>query len=278
MLGFLTSGFTLNAGIKLVNEARAADAGAADALFQQGYDKFAEISSTNGKYAQAVYHWGFGLLHQANTKSGNEAIKMLEQAIDKFTVCLNVKPDYMGAAMDGGVAYLTLAKLKGVALDNELYAKAKESFDKAEAIQEGCASYNLACLYAMNNEADAAHRALEKARELGLVPDPEVVLADEDLANIHSQPWFDRFIESISIVEEREKLSHGFNYASGKPSKPKTVESTTETVEAAQAETKTADDQVEASTPEPVVETLDESTEAETSSSTESNDKADTKD
>ncbi len=202
MLGFLTSGFTLNAGIKLVNEARAADAGAADALYQQAYDKFASIAATNGKYAQAIYHWGFGLLHQANNKSGDDAVRILNEAIDKFTVCQNVKPDYMGAAVDGGVAYLNIARIKVLPLDHEVYAKAKESFEKAETIQEGCASYNLACMYAMNNEGDAALRALEKARDLGLIPDKNMVLADDDLTNIRSQPWFDRFIESLDVEEE----------------------------------------------------------------------------
>lgn len=202
ILGYLLSGTQLEKAKRLTLEARKDGGDKADQLFQQAYDIFATIPESSSNYADALYYWGFAILHQAFTKPSAEAIKIFEQAITKFSLCKTTSPEHLGAAIDSGVALMGLAKCKQVNLDNELYSKAKESFEKAEKIQQGSASYNLACMYALHNESDACLKALENARAHGLVPDEQDIINDDDLKNVKQSPWFAKFIKSLAEKEE----------------------------------------------------------------------------
>lgn len=65
------------------------------------------------------------------------------------------KSDYLGAALDWGVALMEMAALQGAADKEASYVLAKEKFTIANEIQEGVASYNFACLHAVHNDFDA---------------------------------------------------------------------------------------------------------------------------
>ncbi len=205
ILGYLLSGSKLEKAKKLTLEAREEKGEKADQLFQQAYDNFSTISEKSSNYADAIYYWGFAILHQAFTKPSNEAIAIFEEAIAKFSTCKTISPKHLGASIDNGVALMGLAKSKQVNIDNELYSKAKESFETAEKIQQGSASYNLACLHALRNESDACLNALENARNYGLVPDEQNIINDEDLKNIKQLPWFTDYIKSLAEVKEEEE-------------------------------------------------------------------------
>ncbi len=204
ILEFFTSSWKVNAGKKLTTQAREAAEGQADSLFASAYENFAAVPENNKSYADAMYNWGFALLHQADTKSSDAAKALYEQAVEKFNKCLATNPNYLGAAIDGGVALLALARETGASLDDKLYLRAKESFETAETIQEGTASYNLACIHAMNNNEQECIAALNKARDLGLIPETKQIMEDEDLDNIKSMSRFKEFIESLLIEEEEE--------------------------------------------------------------------------
>jgi len=205
ILGYLLSGNELKKAKKLTLEARQEQGDKADQLFQQAYDSFSTISESFSKYPDALYYWGFALLQQALTKPSEEASKVFEEAINKFSFCKTISPLHLGVAVDGGVALLGLAKSKQVALDDELYVKAKESFESAESIQHGSASYNLACMYAMQNNGEACLKALESARDHGLVPDEQDIVNDDDLQNVKQLPWFSEYIKSLAEDEEEKE-------------------------------------------------------------------------
>lgn len=202
ILSFLLSDIKFKKAKKLTHAARQEQGEKADQLFQQAYDNFSDISKSYSKYADAVHSWGFALLNQAQSKPASEAISIFEEAVNKFSLCKTISPQHLGAAVDGGVALLGLAKSKQVDLDDELYRKAKESFEAAEKIQSGSASYNLACIHALNNEGDACLKALEKARDDGLIPDETEIINDDDLKNVKESPWFAEFMQSLA--EEKQ--------------------------------------------------------------------------
>ena len=127
--------------------------------------------------------------------------------ITKFSLCDTVKPNHIGASLDKGVALMALAKVKGLSSDGDLYIKANESFLNAEEIQHGSASYNLACLHALHNKADACLESLEKARDCGLIPDEQDILNDADLNNVKKLSWFREFIASLADKEEPAKVT-----------------------------------------------------------------------
>jgi len=206
IINYLLSGSSFTKAKKLTLEARQEQGEKADQLFQQAYDSFSAISESYSEYSDALHSWGFALLHQAQSKPSKEAIKIYEEAISKLSLCQSVSPTHLGGALDGGVALLGLAKSQQVSFDNELYDKAKKSFESAEKIQLGSSAYNLACLYALQNKQDACLKSLEAARDCGLLPDEQNIINDADLKNVKQLPWFSELITSLAEKEEEDEI------------------------------------------------------------------------
>lgn len=192
----------LKAAIKQTTEARSSEGHTADQLFKKVYQDYAEVVSNEPLVAEALYNWGLALLHQARTKSGDLAADLYQDAIAKFSFCLTIEPAYLGAALDGGVAYMELARVKAVEPNDSLYGRAKNYFEKANAIQAGSASYNLACIYGLRGEKEACHNALEISKNKGYLPIAADILADPDLYRVKDQGWFVDFMESLSKKPE----------------------------------------------------------------------------
>jgi tetratricopeptide (TPR) repeat protein len=202
LLSSFTKNSRLQAAIKTVAQARKSEGGKADQLFLKAYAEFAEVIGGDLVLAQSLYNWGFALLQQAKTKSGEAAIKRYEEAVNKFSFCATVDPNFLGAAIDGGVALMELARIKAVAIDDSLYVSAKEHFERAESIHKGTAVYNLACIYALMENDDACQAALLDAVKHGNLPSEQEVLQDPDLDKVKTKSWFLDFIESLHTVAE----------------------------------------------------------------------------
>jgi hypothetical protein len=150
VVNYLLSGSKLKKAKMLSAAARLEDGEKADQLFQEAFDNFSSVSSSRVGYPDALHGWGLALVNQAQKKSADTAIKILEEAITKFNLCDAVKAHHLGASLDGGVALMGLAKAKGLNADDDLYVKAKESFLNAENIQQGSARLHiiwLACMH-----------------------------------------------------------------------------------------------------------------------------------
>jgi len=200
-LASFTKRNTLNESIKKTQQARKSGDETADGLFKSAYQGFAEVLQDDPLRADTLYHWGFALLHQAKTKTGAEAGALLQDAIDKFTFCQLINPKYLAAAIDGGVAYMDLARFQNAQADDPLYANAKRQFETANRIQKATASYNLACIHALKNDQPACQKALEDARDHGQLPDTAVMQDDQDLANATKQTWFAEFLKTLTGTE-----------------------------------------------------------------------------
>jgi hypothetical protein len=204
LLDSLTKKSRLNSYIKQTAQARKNEGAKADHLFKTVYQGYAEIVSGDPLRAEALYFWGHALLHQAKTKAGEEAARLYRDAIAKFSFCMTIEPNYLAAAIDGGVSFMDLARLQGVAYDDELYSLARKEFEKANAIQAGAASYNLACISALQGDADACLKALENAKNKGSLPDSSDILNDPDLASVKERDWFLQFMETLNEPKQAD--------------------------------------------------------------------------
>ncbi|MDP1770856.1 MAG: hypothetical protein Q8L15_01125 [Methylobacter sp.] len=198
----ITKKSRLKTAIKQTTEARSSEGSMADQLFKKAYQDYAEVVSNEPVIAEALYNWGFALLHQARTKRGDEAARLYQDAIAKFSFCLTIEPAYLGAAIDGGVAYMELARVKGVGPTDSLYGRAQNYFEKANAIQAGSASYNLACIYGLRSDKEACLNALEISKGKGSLPVPADILADPDMSGVIYQDWFVDFMDSLNKEPE----------------------------------------------------------------------------
>jgi len=224
LLDSFLSGASLDKANVKTAQARKAEGEKADSLFQEAYENFQKSVAKYNKISETLYSWGFALLHQAQTKSGEEAIRIYQDANIKFSFCLTIVPQHLGAAVDGGVALMGQARVLGAQVDDALYSKATEWFDLAETIQAGSASYNLACMNGLREDADACLAALEKAHEHGLLPAIEDIKNDADLSVFHEADWFIKFIQKLEQEAQEQAESE------------EVQESTDETVQEASSE------------------------------------------
>ncbi len=204
MIGSFFRKSKLKAAISHVNKARKREGAEADHHFDSAYKGFSEVIDKDLLFTETLYNWGFALLHQAKMKTGDEAVKLYQEAIEKFSFCRMINADSLGAAIDGGVVYMDLARLKGAAPKDSLYDNALALFQEANLIQSGSASYNLACIYALRNDQEACLSALEDSRDHGSLPSVDDILADSDLDNMKSHHWFIDFVESLKVQEKPE--------------------------------------------------------------------------
>lgn len=204
ILNSLTKRSRLNSAIKQTKEARKSEGNKADYLFKKVYEDYADIVHDDPLRAEALYFWGHALLHQAKVKTGEEALALYRDAILKFAFCLTLEPNYLAAAIDGGVCYMDMARLEGAAKNSELYVKAQQEFERANSIQAGAASYNLACIHALREENEACLKALETSRDKGSLPDTQDIMNDPDMANVQNQTWFIEFLESRKKKPEED--------------------------------------------------------------------------
>lgn len=194
---------TLEASIKQVTKARKAEPALAEQLFKGAYQGFASVISDNLVFSQALYNWGFALLHEAKIQEKTKAVETLEDAISKFSFCLLTAPNYLGAAIDGGVAFMELARLSDDSHSKAyLHKMAKHFFETACSIQKGSAAYNLACLHALENQQEACAAALQQAKDHGCLPEEAVIMADTDMAAVIESDWFKAFIEQLHQLPE----------------------------------------------------------------------------
>lgn len=198
----------LKNAINQVAAAREAEGAKADALFSSAYQGFETAIHKELLISESLYNWGFALLHQAKTKSGEQAVALYQDAIAKFSFCLTIDPDYLGAAIDGGVALMDLARLQQVSANDSLYLSAKRSFEKANKIQKGSASYNLACVHSLCYDEPACQEALQNAKEHGSLPNVDDILADPDLLNVANKAWFIDFVEALMVIEPQLTLEN----------------------------------------------------------------------
>lgn len=188
----------LKSAIQQTVKAREEEGAKADLLFKSAYEGFASVVSGDLVMGEALYNWGFSLLHQAKTLPEEDSVKLYLEAISKFTFCLIVSPNHLGAAIDGGVAYMDLARLMEAEPNDELYELALEFFVNAERIQRGSSAFNLACIFGIQEREDACLEALELSMECGSLPSVDDIVNDADLAKVKNTKWFAVFMEQVT--------------------------------------------------------------------------------
>lgn len=233
LLESFTKKKALTTAINDTVKARASEGEAADALYNTAYHHYADVLLGDPLRSETLYNWGFALLHQAKTKTGDEAVKLYQEAIAKFYFCLLLNPSYLGSAINVGVAFMDLARLEGVDCYDETYSMARNYFDKANAIQAGSASYNIACIHALRDEKQACLEALENAKNRGYLPDAEEIMSDPDLDKAKNQLWFVMFMKTLddtsaSDEAENEASSDTAEQAADADPKPE-IEAETQT-------------------------------------------------
>lgn len=251
IVSFFTNPSKIRAAEKKTARARKREGDVAERLFQEAFQDFQKVVSSDPVLADALYHWGFALFHQAQTRTGAEAEKIYQDAGLKFAFCMTVNPQHLGAAIDWGATLMEQARQRAGAEQAHLYSLAREKFLAANAIQSGSASYNLACIHAIRGELDECRNALDDAKDHGSLPNLGAMLNDSDLAAVQHLDWFKNFVAALEepavapsvadpVVETQANVAPEASEAAEKPRpRPKRSKTTEASEQSAEEKTNT---------------------------------------
>ena len=140
-------------------------------LYQLSFEKFEKATDLNPKYTSAFANWGNSISNLAKLKKDEE---LYLQSFVKYGNAAALNPKNNSTFNNWGLAISDLAKLKK---DKTLLQQGLEMLHKA--VKLGGRSYNLACIYARENEKNKAMKYLENSlikKEITV----EFVKKDED--------------------------------------------------------------------------------------------------
>ncbi|MBI3170236.1 MAG: hypothetical protein HYZ22_17265, partial [Chloroflexi bacterium] len=186
-----------NWGTALYSWAQTKTGAEADELFKLAGEKYEAALTIKADKHEALYNWGTALSAWAQTKTGAEADELFKLAGEKYEAALQIKADKHEALNNWGVALSVWAQKKIRDEQQSLYQQAKEVLLRAEAIKEGCASYNLACVCALINAEEDCQQWLAKSKEFGNLPSRQHLEQDTDLDSVRKKKWFIEFLETI---------------------------------------------------------------------------------
>lgn len=84
LLSSFTKRSTLDAAVKQVAKARKSEAALAEQLYKGAYQGFASVIADNLILSEALYNWGFALLHQAEISLKTKLSKLWKMRFPNF--------------------------------------------------------------------------------------------------------------------------------------------------------------------------------------------------
>jgi tetratricopeptide (TPR) repeat protein len=160
-------------------------------IFAQAFAKYEAALAIKPDLQEAFFNWGTDLGELAAIKQDED---IFAQAFAKYEAALSIKPAYE-KALNNWVE--NLLKFYNITRNKDLLREAEQKSHQVEQLR-GKASYNLACVYALQEKEEACRERLLACKADGTLPDTHHLLADEDLSVYRDTAWFKALIESLS--------------------------------------------------------------------------------
>lgn len=127
----------------------------------------------------------------ARLLQGAEADEYFEQSVALFGELADADPKDAAAFTNLGNTLIGWAKkADDPATKRERLEEAEKALTAAERLNEGRASYDLACIAALRGEKDSCREWLHRSAETGFLPDRGHIDSDSDLDIVRQEDWF----------------------------------------------------------------------------------------
>jgi Tfp pilus assembly protein PilF/MinD-like ATPase involved in chromosome partitioning or flagellar assembly len=186
-----------NWGNVLLEQAKLKEGAESDGLFAAAGEKYAAALAIKPDKHDALNNWGAALLEQAKLKEGAESDGLLTAAGEKYAAALAIKPDKHGTLNNWGTALLKQATLKKGEERNQIFALARDKYTSAEKQKPGSASFNMACLEALQENEAESIRWLKSAMEHSGGVSRKQIAADSDFDPIRELPAFKKYLATL---------------------------------------------------------------------------------
>lgn len=165
-----------------------------------------QVLQHDPNYFHARYNLALAYFHHGDL---SDNVESLQNASDYFQILLSEDNEDETAWCDWGMALMHLALLTQEAFDGErsqkLFLQSEEKLLNAVALGNTSALYNLACLYSLTGNFQAAMHFVERAELVGALPSIDDLLHDDWLEDLRDTSDFRHFITLLSNKYEKEK-------------------------------------------------------------------------
>ncbi|PSV25671.1 SIR2 family protein [Photobacterium kishitanii] len=159
-------------------------------LFKQSVEVYRKALSIEPNNYETLNDLGGTLFKWANVEQCPEKFLL---SIEIFKEILLIKPDFYEALDNFGGALLSLARINK---DQEKLEEAKHKLQQAQLISKR-PSYNLACLYALENNKENCKNELVNCLNSNILPRGNHIYNDIDLNNVREETWFRDLLEKL---------------------------------------------------------------------------------
>lgn len=167
----------------------------------EALEKFGKAAELNPTHANTFYNWGNALADLGNLESDPSTYL---EGFEKYKKAAELSPDDCRIYNNWGNALLTYSLQDNKLLNNK--EMIEEVLEKANNIQTGSGSYNLACLYALLDKKDLALYYLEDALKYNLHDTKETFENDLDFINLRGDIRFsqllDKYFCKVTVQDE----------------------------------------------------------------------------
>ncbi|HRD55960.1 MAG TPA: hypothetical protein PLC42_06145 [Parachlamydiaceae bacterium] len=175
-----------------------------ETYYGQAVQVLSYVVKLDPDYTHARYNLALALSHLGEMISD---VDCLQKASQHFEILVSGNPEDECAWNDWGLLLLHQGELVHESCrpdqSQQIYEQAEKNF--FHALSLGClpAYYNLACLYAMRQNFEAAMHHMEKAELHHCLPPLDTILHDEWLEPLRAYPSFKAFIADLSNKEKK---------------------------------------------------------------------------
>ena len=120
---------------------------------------------------------------------------LLNEAIEKYNNALEINPNFYAAISNLGICLFDLGRVSEEPTQTQVFNEAIDKFLAAEKLQNGEATYCLACAYSHMNKIEEALKWFEKTMKTNSYPYRDLILKDDDLSNIKDLPKFKELLD-----------------------------------------------------------------------------------
>jgi tetratricopeptide (TPR) repeat protein len=147
-----------------------------------------------GQAGAILSNWAAALCQLARARSGEEALALYAEAGGKFEEAAKAESD---AVLHNNWSSLLINEARERGRSPDLLKRAGGHAGRAEALEAGKGSYNLACIAAERADREGVVLWLERSAEYGKIPRLSHILSDRSFERFRGLQWFRELLDAI---------------------------------------------------------------------------------
>lgn len=183
-----------------------------EALLHEACDKYERATKIKRDKHWAFYQWGNKLMALAQMQEADERAVFLRKACDKYRQATRVRAGWR-PFRNWGDALIEMARMKEGEERDALLDQAQAKLQVGEEHRRGSCAYGLACIAALQEDAESCRNWLKLGKKYGALPNAEHMRKNADLKSVRRRHWYQQLLKDLEEDLEEERRWRSQNEA-----------------------------------------------------------------